>query len=124
MGLKFKTLCIILAVFCAVFTVLFFGFPSAYVATYDVSPTPSSDFMAKRSAPILLGLGVLVWLLRDTQDVAVQKAVCYGAATIFFGIAVTGTLSYVQGIAGGMILLAALSEVAVGAYLFAFGRSR
>jgi len=124
MGIKFETLCKVLAATCVVFFGIFYTIPTTYVATYGATPTPSSDFMAQRAAPILLGIAVMVWMMRKSLDPVVQRAVCFGGAVIFLGIAATGFIAFLQGVASGTILIAALSEVLVGGFLVLYGRTR
>ena len=80
-------------------------------------------FMGRRASPMFLGLALLMWQLRDAPASSLRSTICWAMAVIFAGIAVTGIIEYLNGMAGAVILLAALGELIVTA-LFVGARNR
>ncbi|WP_019955081.1 hypothetical protein [Yoonia vestfoldensis] len=95
----------------------------AYVTTYGVAPSDGADFLARRAAPLFAGLAVMLWLLRGLPVGTARDGVCYGLATVWFGIAATGVYEFTMGQAEATILIAATAEV-IGGAVFVLVRRR
>ncbi len=89
--------------------------PQHYLGLYNVAVDPGAVFLGRRAAPLLLGLAVVFWCLRDVAPGAVRDTVAWSAAVAFGGIAVSGVAAYVGGTASVAILVAAAIEVAIAA---------
>jgi hypothetical protein len=85
-----------------------------YVATYGVPQDAGADFLARRAAPLFLGLAVILWMLRDLPVGATRDALCLGMVPLWFGIAATGVYEYATGQASAAVLVAAAAAILIG----------
>lgn len=85
-----------------------------YATIYGFENDAGAGFMARRAAPIFLGLAIVVFALRNEPPSAVRDAMCYGVAATWFLIAATGVAEFVSGAASFSIVVAAVAEVALG----------
>ena len=111
----YKVACSLTAFVCLVLFVIFLVAPAAYTAGYGVVAGEGGIFFGRRLSPMLLGLAIILWMLRDHADVAVQWAVAITMSVTFAGVAGTGVCAYMTGVAGQTILLAAVGELAIAA---------
>ncbi len=104
--------------FVALFVILLVN-SAGYIGTYGLAPDAGADFMARRAAPMFIGLAVLLWWLRDLPAGTARDGVCFGMAALWCGIAVTGLYEFVRGQAGFAIVIAAAAELlAAAAFLW------
>ncbi|MFZ3582706.1 hypothetical protein ACOI1H_11105 [Loktanella sp. DJP18] len=88
--------------------------PDRYVDLYGLAADQGGVFMGRRAAPLLLGLAVFFWVMRDAGPGPMRDATAFAAALTFCGIAATGAWAYVTGTASFAILVAAALETAIG----------
>ena len=116
----FPLLCLGTAVLCVGLAAVLLVAPGLYVGLYTVPADAGAVFLGRRAAPLLLGLAVFFWALRDAGPGPLQDATALAAAVSFIGIAVTGVWAFLGGTASPAILVAAGIEVAIGlAFLLA-----
>lgn len=63
--LTFRIMCQLGALVFLVLTLVLWIAPHVYVGIYGVGGDAGAQFMGQRSAPLLLGFAVLLWLFRD-----------------------------------------------------------
>ena len=120
----FRLACSLTALVCAVLFLVFLVVPGQYIAGYGVLADTSGVFLGRRVSPMFLGLGIMLWMVRDQFDPVVQRAVCWSMIAVFAGIALTGLWAFASGLAGQTILLAAAGELVIaGAFFWAINRS-
>ena len=120
----FRLACSLTALVCAVLFLIFLIVPGHYIAGYRVEADASGVFLGRRASPLFLGLALLLWMVRDQFDPVLQRAVCWSMIAVFAGIALTGVAAFVTGVAGQIILLAAVGELVIaGAFFWAMRRS-
>ena len=108
-----RILCILAALVCLILFALLLTNGGMYVETYGVAADDGARFMARRAAPMFVGLAVLLWLVRDLPKGTARDAICSAMAVIFAGIACTGIYEYLVGVAAAPILLAAVAELGI-----------
>ncbi|SEW11608.1 hypothetical protein SAMN04488515_1131 [Cognatiyoonia koreensis] len=101
------------------FPILLLATPS-YMGTYGVASNAEAAFMSRRASPMLLGLGVLLWMSRRTTDGASIRAISAGVSVTFAGIAATGIYEFVSSVAHWYILIAAVGELVIAAVFLRF----
>lgn len=111
----FRMAATLLCAVCAILFVILLVAPAGYMATYGVSADGSGSFMSRRSAPLMLGLAVLLWFARDLRLTPGREAIRLSMIVIFAGIAATGTAEYLMGHASWTILIAAAGELLIAA---------
>ena len=109
----------IVAAVCVVLFVILTVFPSLYTPTYGVPADQGVQFMTRRASPMFLGTAVVLWAAARSPPTSLRDAVAFGVAVIFAGIAVTGVLAFVQGIAAPTVLVAAAFECLAAGVLVA-----
>lgn len=120
--MSFRLAASLTAIVCVILFPILLLAGSSYLATYGVSADGAAVFMARRAAPTLLGLGVLLWLARGAEPSAIRKAISIGVIVTFAGIAATGIYEYVLGIAHWVILVAAFGELIIASVFARFLR--
>ncbi|WP_322893753.1 MULTISPECIES: hypothetical protein [unclassified Yoonia] len=119
----FRAVAVLTAVIClALFGVLLTN-GGQYVATFAIAPDQGADFVARRAAPVFVGLAVILWMLRDLPVGTARDGICIGMIVLWLGIAVTGVFEFASGQAGAAILIASAAEV-LGALAFWVARRR
>lgn len=98
------------ATVCAVLFVVFAVFPALYAPTYGVTADEGVQFMTRRAAPMFIGPAVILWCAASSPRTPLRDAVAAGVSLIFLGIAFTGVIAFVQGVAAPAILIAAAFE--------------
>ncbi len=110
----FKLLMTIVGLFAGLLGVVLLVMPQVYLSLYVVDYTPQMDFAAQRFAPVVIGLGALLFSVRNAAPSPIVVALTGIAALVWFGVAGTGVFHYATGIAGASILVAAASEAVLG----------
>lgn len=107
------------AAVCAVLFIVLFAFPTFYTPTYGVATDDNVDFMTRRASPMFAGMAVVLWAAATAPRSALRSSVALGGAVMFVGVAMTGAMSFAQGIAGPTILVAAAFECLAAGLLWA-----
>ena len=89
--------------------------PMVYLSLYIAAPTADMAFPAQRLSPAIIGLGALIWAARDLPAGPIPATFTLIAAFVWFGVAATGLFHFATGVATFGILVAALTEVILGA---------
>ena len=85
---------------------------------FGLDGSSSADVMSRRAGILFLGLGAILWGLRDLTDGTAKAGLAVGMSVLMAGFAILGIYEYARGSVGPGILLAVAIEVIVGA-LFA-----
>ena len=113
----------VVAVFLALIGLVLLLNPESYLSIYVIDYDTGMDFAARRFAPVVLAMAVVLWLARNLSDFVFVKQLCWMAVLAFWAVAATGVHAWATGQAGAAILVAAATEVVVGA-LFVVAATR
>lgn len=100
----------ILAIVCAGLFVILAVFPQFYTPAYGVAAGDEVQFMARRASPMFLGVAVILWIVAKAPHSNLREGVTLGVVVIFLGVAITGCLAFINGVATPTILIAAAFE--------------
>ena len=117
--MSFRLAARITATICVILLVILGLFPASYAPTYGVAADAGAQFITRRASPMFAGLAVVLWFASHAPRSPLRDGVAFGVALTFAGIAVTGVLAFVSGVASPAILIAALGEVVLAAALIA-----
>lgn len=99
--------------------------PGSYVQLYATDYSTGMDFPARRFAPAVLALGVLLISACAVERGPFLQRLCLISAGAFLGVAITGLHAWSTGIARSAILWAAAVELVVASvFLWLWVRSR
>ena len=73
--MNFRNLMIVTAVTTIGFGAGFVIAPTQLGSLYGMSSTPTSELALRMYATVLIGIGLLAWLIRQSQDSDIQKPV-------------------------------------------------
>ena len=93
--------------------------PQLYLGLYIAAPEQAAQFPAQRFAPAIVGLGALLFAARDLAPSPFAARFAAIAAAVWFGVSATGVMHYLSGTAGVAIVVAAGSEIVLGALFLA-----
>lgn len=111
---KFRHLCIVSCFFClGTFSVLTAHPPLMYFF-FGLEGSPSADVMSRRAGMLFLGLGTILWRLRDLTEGTARAGLAIGVSVLMAGFVILGIYEYARGSVGPGILLAVAVEVIVG----------
>ncbi|SHH31511.1 hypothetical protein [Marivita hallyeonensis] len=97
--------------------------PESYLRVYATEYVPGMDFPARRFAPALLGMGIVLMMARTLPNGRFLTALCVITGLVFFVVAATGVHAWATEAAKSAILWAAAFEIALGVLLLAAARS-
>jgi len=118
--MNFQTLMIATAVATICFGVGFILSPAFLGSLYGLSTTSISEFALRMYATVLIGIGILAWLIRLSQDRDVQKTVLIAFFVIDFGgflVAFIAKLAGMMNALGWSLVVLLLLFTAAYAYL-------
>ncbi|MBS1303497.1 hypothetical protein [Loktanella sp. SALINAS62] len=95
--------------------------PGAYVGLYLDGAAPGGAFMGRRAAPVLFGVAIIVFTLRDVPAGTHRRTVALAMAAMWGGIGLTGLWENGVGQANANAMIAALFELMLAV---AFVRAR
>ena len=114
----FKYLSIITSIISFTLFLSLFIYPKLLFVVFEISYNDSAFFMARRTAMLFLGLGVLSLLMRNIDDIKTRKSFSAGLVVIMFSLAILGSVEFLRGYAGIGIGIAVFTEFFLGlAYL-------
>ncbi|MEJ6398863.1 hypothetical protein [Yoonia sp. 208BN28-4] len=122
--MTFKLVAMVLAAFCVALSVMWFVDVGLYTVTYGVAADTGTQFLGRRMAPILLGLGLMFYLARNAPPSPLRRTMCLGIAVAFAGVATTGIMAFIDGVASFAILIAAGTEFAAALAFIAVSQDR
>ena len=114
MQLSFRTLSGLTAALCFLLALIWGVFPDILLAIWSIEYSDGAGFVARRSAVLFAGLGVMFCLVRNAPPSIARSALSNGFIVGCFGLAVLGFAEWLNGHAGPGILLAVLVEFALG----------
>jgi hypothetical protein len=114
----------VLAAFCIALSVLWFVDAGIYMATYGVEVEGGGIVFGRRMAPVILGLGIMLYLARDEPPSPLRRIICIAVAVVFAGVGCTGILAYMSGEADIAIIVAASVEVLVAMLAMTVAQAR
>ena len=83
--MNFRNLMIVTAVTTIGFGAGFVIAPTQLGSLYGMSSTPTSEFALRMYATVLIGIGLLAWLIRQSQDSDIQKSALFAFFVTDFG---------------------------------------
>jgi len=114
MQFSFRTLATFTAVLCFALAIVWGLLPQRLLAFWSVDYSGPTGLVARRSAMLFLGLGVMFYYARLAPPSAARRALTTGFMAGCFGLAIMGVLEWLDGQAGPGILLAVGVEIALG----------
>lgn len=114
MPLSFRTLSILSAALSAALFLTLLFVPDLVFWLFQIPASESAAFLSRRAAILFLGFGILMWLVRNTENSPANRAICIGWGTAMTALAILGTLEFVRGFAGGGIFIAVFMEAFIG----------
>jgi hypothetical protein len=106
-----------------IYGIAFILVPDFVVTTYGMTPNAALDLMARYFGLTLLGLGLIVWLVRETADAKALRGLLIGLAVqdvIGLIVSIWGTVSGIMnGMGWSAVLIYALLLAGYLYYLFA-----
>jgi len=114
MQLSFRTLSGLTAALCFLLALIWGVFPDILLAIWSIEYSDGAGFVARRSAVLFAGLGVMFILVRNAPPSIARSALSNGFIVGCFGLAILGFAEWLNGHAGPGILLAVLVEFALG----------
>ncbi|MFD0917442.1 hypothetical protein ACFQ14_13595 [Pseudahrensia aquimaris] len=100
----------------------FLPFIANYI--YGIDGDAESNFVLRRAAFLLLGLGIMAWLTRSEPPSRVRNALALGFGVDVLGIMVTGIYDWATGFAGNTIWLLTAVEAFFGGLFVYHSRER
>jgi hypothetical protein len=110
-----KALLVATGVFVILIALVLLVDPESYFRLYATAYDPAMVFPARRFAPAVLALGVVLIAARSLKDGPFLRTLCVLTALAFLGVAGTGLQAWVSGTARAAILGAAAVEVVIAA---------
>lgn len=95
--------------------------PHSYFQFYAASYDPGMDFPARRFAPAVLALGVVLIFARQLEPGRFLAALCLICGLAFLGVAATGGQVWLAGVVRPLILGAAVSEIVIAGVFLVLG---
>ena len=120
----YRALYTVTGLFAVLLGVILVLIPQLYLSLYLALYDPAMGFPTQRFAPAVIGLGALLLLARDLPAGRFTTRFAGIAALVWFGVAATGVYHYATGIATEAILVAAVTEVILGALFLMAARSK
>ena len=122
--LSFRMIAMVYAAFCIAVGIVWFMDVTLYTATYGVDVGPAAAFFGQRVAPVVIGLGIMLYLARNEPPSPLRRILCIGVALVFGGVALTGLMAFATGQASFAILVAAATEIAAAALILMVAQDR
>ncbi len=117
--MTFKPVARGVALVCAVLFVVLAFVPQAYAPTYGVVADEGVQFLTRRASPMFIAPAIILWLAASAPRSGLRDGVVIGVALMWVGVALTGVVAWMQGIASPLILLAAALECTLAALVWA-----
>lgn len=114
MQFSFRTLSLFTAALCFVLALIWGLLPQWLLQIWGVDYSSSTGLVARRSAMLFLGLGVMFYSARNAEPSPTRTALSTGFITGCFGLAGLGLVEWLNGHAGPGILLAVVVELGLG----------
>lgn len=111
----YRWLFLISGVFALLLGVLLIVAPQIYLSLYVETYGTPMAFAAQRLAPAIMGLGALLLLARSQPEGPFVVRFAALSSLVWFGVAATGVFHFQTGVANSNILVAAGTEVVLGA---------
>ena len=118
--MNFHTLMIVTAVVTIGLGAGFIIAPTSLGSLYGLSSTPTSEFALRMYATVLIGIGLLAWLIRQSQNRDIQKPVLLAFFVTDFGgllVALFAKLAGMMNALGWSLVVLLLLFSAAYAYL-------
>jgi len=119
--MNFQTLMVATAIATISFGIGFIIAPTSLGSLYGLSTNPTSEFALRMYATALIGIGLLAWLIRQSQDRDIQKAVLLAFFVTDFGgllVALFANLAGMMNALGWSLVVLLLLFSAAYAYLW------
>jgi hypothetical protein len=113
MRLTFRRAAIAGSGICFALAALWIGSPQFILWLWQVGGSESTFLMARRGAALLLGIGVVLWLARDTESSPARHAIAVGFSVSCAALAALGTYEFAAGHAGLGVFSAVIVEAAL-----------
>lgn len=123
MKLSFRNLAILCALVCFALSFIWLFTPGFLLSIWSVELSSSADFMARRSATLFAGLGIMFYFVRNAEPSPARSGIAVGFSVACFALAALGIFELATGHAGIGILSAIVTEIILGCCLWHFRHS-
>lgn len=116
--ISYRHLSLFAAALCLLLCIILVFTPALLYWLFGIAGNAASDFMAKRTAMLFLGLSIITFTSRNETRTPLRQGLCLGVGVAMAGLATMGIYEFVRGFAGAGIWLAILAEAAFAALYF------
>ncbi|KAA0946036.1 MULTISPECIES: hypothetical protein [unclassified Pseudomonas] len=114
MQLSFRTVATFTALLCFALAIIWGLRPDLLLWLWSVEYSSATGLVSRRNAALFLGIGIMFYRVRHALPSATRRAMTTGFVTGCFALAVLGVGEWLNGHAGPGILLAVITEAALG----------
>ena len=114
MQLSFRHLATFTALLCFALALVWGLRPDLLLWLWSVEYSSATGLVARRNAALFLAIGIMFYRARRTVPSATRRAMTTGFVTGCFVLAILGISEWINGHAGPGILLAVITETALG----------
>lgn len=114
MQLSFRPLATFTALLCFALALVWGLCPDRLLWLWSVEYSSATGLVARRNAALFLAIGIMFYRARRAQPSATRRAMTTGFVTGCFVLAILGISEWINGHAGPGILLAVITETALG----------
>lgn len=114
MLLGFRSLSILSTILAATLFLILLFIPNLVFWLFQIPFSESAAFLSRRAAVLFLGYAIIMWLVKDTEDSSLRKAICLGWGVALSALAVLGIFEFIRGFVGPGIFLAVFVESFLG----------
>lgn len=123
MNTQFRYAAIITSIICGVLFCAWMFIPSFLLHLWGIDYSNTIGLMARRNAALFGGLGLMMFLTRNTPVSVARSGISAGVALSGLILAMLGIFEYENGRAGVGIATAVITEIALAAVFFNLWRS-
>lgn len=114
MQLSFRHLATFTALLCFALALVWGLRPDLLLWLWSVEYSSATGLVARRNAALFLAIGIMFYRARRSVPSATRRAMTTGFVTGCFALAILGISEWINGHAGPGILLAVITETALG----------
>ncbi|MDO5611045.1 MAG: hypothetical protein Q4G62_09810 [Pseudomonadota bacterium] len=117
-----RNLALLTSAICFALAAVWLTFPNVLLGIWGGEFFYSTGLVARRAAALFFGVGLMLWLLRESGPSDARSAIIKGFAVACLALALLGSYELISGNAGPRILMAIGVELVLAAMFIAFVR--
>lgn len=103
--------CVALSVLCGALCMVLLFAPGVIFWMFGIGPSDAAGFMARRAAMLFLGISIVAYGARDSENLIYAQRFSVAIVAMMCGLATLGAFEFLRGYANWPILFAVLTEV-------------